>query len=60
MPSFIQLLGIAAIILALTGPLSYCETQSVANKMAIKRICIEMKARWNSWDDYCDFSPPKP
>lgn len=57
MPSFVQLLGMAMVILALTGPLAYCGIQDEANKAALKRACMEAKAPWNGWDVYCDFTP---
>lgn len=59
MLEFSKLAGLALIVLAVTGPLSYCVVRDDANKHEQRMACISSKGEWTSgWaGPGCSFQP---
>lgn len=56
MPSFIQSIGIAVIILAVAAPLTYCVEQDENRMQALELACLTAKGDWtNAWGGRCTF-----
>lgn len=60
LPSLTKLIGIALVVLAMTGPLSYCVIRQSENETVITKACMDRGGTWsNSWGGYCVMAPGK-
>lgn len=48
MRNFSESVGFALVVLALIGPLAYCDIQQADSMASVMRACIEAKGQWEA------------